>query len=387
MNTVEAIVASILVLLMSLSYTLSSLTYIAQSETPVGEIYLKYKGEFALDINNPEAIEEYIDIENSTCTLPLSSVFISIYYDTEVYVNNTNGSLITSVLFTIKSVTTSPQCVKNSLGFADSQVIELEVNKLDGAPIMITIENKTIKPINPTITGDVVGIVRFEYDVIHRVKVETIEDAYRYYYSRVDAYYEPFTNTLVHFTETTTNRTARGIIYRYAYLTLEKSGENPLKAVNRKVFNLLVTEKGVNKTATLVVLYEGPESINSNNTPTALTYNDSIIIEFPENTTCFILIGVLKSGLNSNVVLSYYETEGGRVYYTPRPTMCRVINMNLTESQVMSVEEEEKYPEKNLPPYNSAWTSSDLVVATLVFSQVILDILLLSIIITRKLVK
>jgi hypothetical protein len=61
--------------------------------------------------------------------------------------------------------------------------------------------------------------------------------------------------------------------------------------------------------------------------------------------------------------------------------------MNLTESQVMSVEEEKKYPEKNLPPYNSVWTSSDLVVAILVFSQIILDILLVSIIITRKLVK
>jgi hypothetical protein len=387
MNTVEVIVASILVILMSLSYTISSLTYIAQSEAPVEEIYLKYKGEFTLDINNPEAIEEYIDIENSTCTPPIDSLFISIYYDTEVYVNNTNTSSSIRVLFTINSVTTSPQCVRNSLGFTDSPVIELEVNKLDDAPIMITIENKTIKPINPTITGDVVGIVRLEYDVIHRVRVETIEDAYRYYYSRVDAYYEPFTNTLVHFTETTTNRTARGIIYRYVYLTLEKSGENPLKAVNRKVYNLLVTEKGVNKTATLVVLYEGSESINSNNTPTALTYNNGIIIEFPENTTCFILIGVLKSSLNSNVVLSYYETEGGRVYYTPRPTVCRVISMNLTESQVMSVEEEKKYPEKNLPPYNLVWTPSDLVVAILVFSQIILDMLLVSIIITRKLVK
>jgi hypothetical protein len=387
MNTVEAIVASILVLLMSLNYTIGSPTYIAQSEAPMEEIYLKYKGEFTLDIYNPEAIEEYIDIENSTCTPPIDSLFISIYYDTEVYVNNTNTSSSIRVLFKIESITTRPQCVKNSLGFTDSQVIELEVNKLDGAPIMITIENKTIKPINPTITGDVVGIVRLEYDVMHRVRVETIEDAYRYYYSRVDAYYEPFTNTLVHFTETTTNRTARGIIYRYVYLTLEKSGEKPLKTVNRKVYNLLVTEKGVSKTATLVVLYEGSESINSNNTPNALTYNNGIIIEFPENTTCFIIIGVLKSSLNSNVELSSYETEGGRVYYTPRPTMCRVININLTESQVMSVEEEKKYPEKNLPPYNPVWTSSDFVVAILVFSHIILDLFLMSIIISRKLVK
>jgi hypothetical protein len=351
--------------------------------------HIIYRGAYHLDINGNELISQYINIDETPCESPLESLSISIDYYVEVNISLSRENLIKHVVFRIVSFVISESCVLNS--FKKKGVI-FNITVVDPSkwPIVLHLSQGSFTPIDINFSGEVVGFVRFTtYDAIHKVVVETEEEAYRYSYVRVDLYYEPFTNTPVHYVFIRLERQRAGAITEYAYVTMEESRGLLSEKIQRVVYNIhVVGRDGVNETVILVVLYI-PENVERGDSLELKlsAERNALFLEFNEKVKCFLQLGVVKGGVLSNIELAHYYVGDNRVYYTLSPMRCEAVYVEFKDLEILDVVKEKSFPEKLLPPYRPRSVVNDLLVSLIVITPILVFFAQISRYLARKITR
>ncbi|MEM0225030.1 MAG: hypothetical protein QXS24_04295 [Desulfurococcaceae archaeon] len=362
----------LILLIMMLANTLPHVNYInpgSERNTILNEssVELIYRGVMTLDITGGGKIREYIDLANTSCSTPIDYVSITIYFKIDMTVDFNAFEISirlknTSVI--IEDYRVTPSCINLAI---NSLLNNTHVrNNLGRVPIELTIENNSLVLLEPSISGKVVGIVRFNYDVIYAVDVYSYEDAVTLQYIRYDLYYEPITNIPVHLSIVRAETSTSGSLRYILYVTLFN---DPciFRNIHRKVFDIEYTEFNKNKTATLIVIYYPLNNSGLLPEPTVNSNTDNIALVFKEDTVCFIQLGVLLGNVTSTIQMNRYNTTDGFVYYSAKPEICRIINITISSPTPSVIREQKDYPEKGLPPSFPPETIGDVIVAITVF--------------------
>jgi len=192
-----------------------------------------------MDITGEEIVRDYLEIFNATCLDKINSISISLYYSLEVNIRDVEDYEYIETTAVVDNVVVNPLCLQNSfLNNTKLKRSEVIRDRWD-IPILLEVENGTLVLTPPVNIGEVIGISRFNYDVIHKTMINTNEAAYEYTYERIDVYYEPLTNIVVHYVKTTFKRTSKGIVTSYGYVTLNKE-LNAFNELNRSVYEVRI---------------------------------------------------------------------------------------------------------------------------------------------------
>jgi len=371
----QIMLIAVITMLLTSSIQTSGMVYFKQEET---WRYIRYEGVLHMDITGEEIVRDYLEIFNATCLDKINSISISLYYSLEVNIRDVEDYEYIETTAVVDNVVVNPLCLQNSfLNNTKLKRSEVIRDRWD-IPILLEVENGTLVLTPPVNIGEVIGISRFNYDVIHKTMINTNEAAYEYTYERIDVYYEPLTNIVVHYVKTTFKRTSKGIVTSYGYVTLNKE-LNAFNELNRSVYEVRINERGVNKSLTMIVIYLNPNDANTTIKPVVSRQdNNTFSIEFPVKTMCFIQMGVVTTDVIGTTELAYYTLPGGKAYYTPKPINCENIYVKFVEAQIIEIREEEAFPEKNIPPFQPRETWGDLLTAVLINSSIFIYIYLIS---------
>jgi hypothetical protein len=351
--------------------------------------YIIYRGAYHLDISGDELISQYINVNETQCESPLESLSINIDYYVEVNISSSREGLVKHVVFKIVNFVVSKSCVLDSFREKEA-VFNITVVNPSEWPIVLHLSQGSFTPIDINFSGEVVGFVRFAtYDAIHKVVVESEEEAYRYSYVRADLYYEPFTNTPVHYVLIRLERQRAGAITEYAYVAMEESQGLLTERVQRAVYNIHVARRGgVNETVILIVLYT-PESVERGDSSELKlsAERNALFLEFNEKVKCFLQLGVIKGDVLSNIALAHYYVGDGRVYYTPSPIRCETVYMEFRDLEILGVVAEKSFPEKLPPPYRPRSVANDLLVGLIVITPILVFFAQVSRYLARKITR
>lgn len=347
---------------------------------------LRYEGSLMINMWGEKLIKEYFDTE-AYCETPVGYVSMFVRYSiiSDVVYDPGAGIYVNSLNFTITQVTVTPDCLMEyltELGVNETSYIYYNISDFY---IDVSIErgNITLRPSRRT--GVVVGIVRFDYDTIHVIDIDSYESVSLYRYSRYDLYYEPLTGIPVHYDKTYTELSNKGSIYTVQYATLLGKVEL-FRDIGRKVYEVVYDENRVNKSATLIILYHRQDERFE---PLVKVINSSVFVSFDQPTPCFVQFGPMREQVVGNIGLAYYNVTNGHVYFTPIVSRCSLLNLTI-KTQVnynVHVHEVMDFPEKGVPPNIPDPTISDFASSLVMISLVTPWIYLLIRIIADRLVK
>lgn len=330
-------------------------------------VELIYRGALFLDISGEDKVKEYINESIASCEAPVDHVSITLYFD--VYVTalfDLIGASVTveNTSIKIEDLRITPNCAHIALNYL---VNNFNSRSNSGRiPLELTIINDSLVLLEPSFPGEVVGVVRFNYDLVYVVGVYSYEDAVTVKYARYDLYYEPLTNIPAHFSVSRVEKSIKGSLNYILYVTLFND-PTVFKNIHRKVFEIKYLESGENKTATLIVLYY-PLNDSAVLTEPSITLNqDNISLFFNESALCFIQLGVVSGNVTSNLQMNSYNTTNGVIYFSVKPDICKSVNIVMSTSVSSDVKEQKDYPEKGLPPSLPVETMGDVIVAITVF--------------------
>lgn len=345
-----------------------SADFIGGNSTVLDEsVELIYRGVMTLDITGEDKIREYINVMNTSCSIPIDYVSITIYFKTDLIIDLNSpeiGIRLKNASVLIEDYRVIPSCINLAV---NSLINNTHVRNSQGyIPIKLTIENNTLVLLEPSVSGKVIGVVRFNYDVIYMVDVYSYEDAVTVQYARYDLYYEPITGIPVHLSIVKAETSTGGSMRYILYVTLFND-PHIFKNIRRKVFDIEYSELNKNKTATLIVIYYPINTSGSFVEPIVSLNNNSITLVFKEDAICFIQLGVLTGDIASTIQMNKYNTTEGVVYYSIKPGVCRSIYITISSPAPNTIKEQRDYPEKGLPPSFPPETLGDVIVAVTVF--------------------
>jgi hypothetical protein len=226
-----------------------------QEQVMSKSVELIYRGALFLDIFGYDKVKEYINESIASCETPVDHVSITLYFD--IYITalfNPVGASLTveDTSIKIEDLRVTPNCAHIAINHLVSNFSSR--SNSGHIPLELAIINDSLVLLEPSFSGEVVGIVRFNYDLMYVVGVYSYEDAVTVKYARYDLYYEPLTNIPVHFSVSRVEKSIKGSLQHILYVTLFDD-PTVFKNIHRKVFEIKYSESGENKTATLIVLY------------------------------------------------------------------------------------------------------------------------------------
>lgn len=345
---------------------------------------IEYGGSLIVNIYGEEAINAYINVSDFCDIIPsqlLLVVNFAITFEVE-YVENSE-IIVKSINTTINQASISHQCLYEYVySLTNHSAYDTGLSYI---PIEISINRKGLFLQAFSKAGDVIGVTRFDYDVVHVSYVIGFEEILSSRYIRKDLYYEPLTNIPVHYSYVIMERDTRGFVQIVYYVTLYNQPEL-FRNIVRKVYEVKYAEKDTNKTSTLIILYYSPDKSVE---PSLLPENRNISIAFPTPTRCFIQIGTIKGGLNSNIEFVSYNTTSGVIYLSRDSSLCSEIHISLQylEMQDVHIEEEKEYPEKGLPPKIPSPTIADMISGVIAFTLLLFVVYILVGLVSRRLVR
>ncbi|MEM4718082.1 MAG: hypothetical protein QXE81_04920 [Desulfurococcaceae archaeon] len=381
MNYSKELISIIVVIMIAVSMANSHV----YAENEYNNTYvIEYGGSFILNLYGEEVIKSYIDVINF-CNITLNQVLLAVNFFITLRVEFVEyyGIITRHVNISIHQVSLSHQCLydyvytlsNNSITNASLRYIPIELG--------ISENELFLKIVN--ITGDMIGVTRFNYDVVHISYVSGFEDTLVSRYVRKDLYYEPLSNIPVHYSYVAMERNINGYVQIVYYVSLSNEPEL-FRNIVRKVYEVRYLEKDINKTSTLIILYYSP---NKHIEPLYSFMDRNISIVFSEPTRCFVQIGAIKGSLDSNIEFTSYNTTTGTIYLSKESSLCSEIYISLQhlEMQDVFIEEEKEYPEKGLPPKIPSPTLADLVSAMITLALLLLVAYIIVNFISRRLIK
>lgn len=338
------------------------------------EVEVVYRGRLMLSIIGREYVDKYDLNLVEYCIEPVDRLSFTIQYTitTNIYYypHTATFTAISNTTFKPLEVYVDKPCILNLVYRLLNETTILEHGDI---PLELVLhENRMVlKPVNRG--GEVMGFLRLDIDQVHVTSFMRYENTTTYMYERRDLLYEPITGIPLYYMKSYSEITSRGQITYVNYVYVENE-ITLFKNIDRRVFEIKYIDprEEIEKSTTLIVIYY----VNrSRGWPSSLfsisNQNNTITIEFSNETPCFIGIGTLDYEITSNIDMSSYRAMNGRVYYSSGKTLCKVINISIITSRVEDLVEQRDFPDKGLPPQALIESTSDLLVGSLAVSSIL----------------
>lgn len=338
----------IITVLLAFMMTLSTVS--SSNSTQEGQVWshlLNYEGVLMINIVGEDYVREYFNVQEH-CNIPIDSISITIRYSVLVNIelDQKGDLLIRDINLSSIQIPLSHSCIDDQLQ-RNIQHMQRFIRDPGDFYIILELDKDGFNLERVNRTGEIIGVLRFDYDVVHLMRVVGYETSTSYQYDRYILYYEPLTGIPVHVDNVRVELGAKGSVHIVHYVTL--SGRYELfKGITRKIYEIVHSDQGINRTAILLLLYHrGEETIE----PIVKTQRDEIFIEFNQPTRCFVQLGPISRAINSSIMMISYNVSNNLVYLTPSSILCDRLNISLSSSSdaEIHVKEAESFIERGVP--------------------------------------
>lgn len=342
-----------LLLLVTLLISSYSLPMVASGESPRSNSapgnLLTYEGVLLISIWGERLVEEYLNA-SEYCNTRLTWTLLIIRYIVKVEVSYDRHGVISveNVSLANTEVSSSHACIAEQVKHLLEGLSEL-VESRGSFNIILTFNRSHIRLEEASRNGEVVGVLRFDLDVVQIMRVEGDDiSELNKYNTRYTLYYEPLTGIPLHVVNTYVESFIDGSVSIVNSISLI-SGRGFFKHISRRVYEIVSSGRDVNRTAPLILIYfSGEESIE----PVVKAEGDTISIRFTQPTRCFIQFEPVGRVVYANVPLVNYSVSNRHIYFTSTSTPCNLLTLSfdLPQDAELYIKEVEEFIERGMPP-------------------------------------